>query len=77
MRRKRMSALGTERVVERLHSFFLQVDVTRIVIHKANQPNSLFDFFDSKGLAREDRAEINFLRCRQMRPQQVTWMVLS
>ena len=61
-----------KRVVERLQSFFLQIEVAEIVLHKADQPNTFFDFFDPQGLPCEDRAEINFLRCRQMRPQLVT-----
>src|SRR5437762_5225191 len=32
-----------KRVVERLQSFFLQVDVAEIVVHNANQPNTFFD----------------------------------
>jgi hypothetical protein len=61
-----------KRVVEGLQSFFLQIDVAEIVLHKADQPNPFFDFFDPHGLSCEDLAEINFLRCRQMRPQLVT-----
>ena len=40
--------------------FFLQIDVAEIVLHKADQPNTFFDFFDPQGLSCEDRAEINF-----------------
>ena len=29
-----------KRVVERLQSFFLQIDVAEIVLHKADQPNT-------------------------------------
>jgi hypothetical protein len=39
---------------------FLQIDVAETVLHKADQPNTFFDFFDPQGLPREDRAEINF-----------------
>src|SRR5258707_3430907 len=49
-----------KRVVERLQSFFLQIDVAEIVLHKADQPNTFFDFCDPQGLSCEDRAEINF-----------------
>src|SRR4029077_10854358 len=49
-----------KRVVERLQSFFLQIDIAEIVLHKADQPNAFFDFLDSHRLTREDRAEINF-----------------
>ena len=50
-----------KRVFERLQSFFLQIDVAKIVIHKADQPNTFFDFFDTDSLASKDRAEIDFL----------------
>ena len=43
-----------------MQSFFLQIDVAEIVIHKADQPSTFFDFFDPHRLPREDRAEINF-----------------
>src|ERR1700676_5230583 len=49
-----------KRIVERLQSFFLQIDVAEIVLHKADQPNTFFDLFDPQGLSCEDRAEINF-----------------
>src|ERR1700676_4232522 len=49
-----------KRVVERLQSFFVKIDVAEIVLHKADQPNTFFDFFDPQGLPCEDRAEINF-----------------
>src|SRR5467141_5029745 len=49
-----------KRVVERLQSFFLQIDVAEIVLHKADQPNTFVDFFDPQGLPCKDRAEINF-----------------
>jgi alcohol dehydrogenase class IV len=43
-----------------LQSSFLQIDVAKIVIHKADQPNTFFDFFDAHSLTSEDRAEIDF-----------------
>ena len=49
-----------QRVVERLQSSFLQIDGAKIVIHRADQPNTFFDFFDTDSLTSEDRAEINF-----------------
>src|SRR6266568_381256 len=49
-----------KRVVERLQSFFLQIDVPEIVIHKADQPNTFLDLLDTDSLPREDGAEINF-----------------
>jgi len=50
-----------KRVVERLQSFFLQINVPKIVIHKADQPNTFFNFLDTHSLPRKDRAEIDFL----------------
>ena len=44
-----------------MQSFFLQIDVAEIVIHKADQPNTFFDLLDPNRLPREDGAEINFL----------------
>jgi len=35
--------------------FFLQIDVAKIVIHKADQPNTSSDFFDTDSLTSEDR----------------------
>ena len=49
-----------KRVVESLQGFFLQVDVAKIVIHKTNQPNTFFDFFETDSLTSENRAEIDF-----------------
>jgi hypothetical protein len=43
-----------------LQSFFLQIDVTKIVIHEADHPNTFLDFFDADSLTSEDRAEIDF-----------------
>ena len=50
-----------KRVVERLQGFFLQINVPKIVIHKADQPNTFFNFLDTHSLPRKDRAEIDFL----------------
>jgi hypothetical protein len=35
-------------------------DEAEIVIHKADQPNTFFDFFDTDSLTSEDRAAIDF-----------------
>jgi len=43
-----------------LQSFFLQVDVSEIVLHKTGQPNTFFDFLDTDSLPREDGAKIDF-----------------
>jgi len=44
-----------------LQGFFLQIDVTEIIVHKADQPNTLVDFFDAHSLTRKRSAEIDLL----------------
>jgi hypothetical protein len=50
-----------KRVFKGLQSFFLQIDVAEIVLHKADQPNTFFDFLDTDSLTSKDRAEVDFL----------------
>ena len=50
-----------EGVVQGLQSFFLQINIAEIVIHKADQPNAVVDFFDADGLAGKHRREVNSL----------------
>jgi hypothetical protein len=38
-------------VVEGLQSFFFQVDITEIVFHKADEPDTVVDFLDADRLA--------------------------
>ena len=38
----------------------LQIEVSKIIIHKAHQPNVIVDFFDADGLSGKDLAEIDF-----------------
>jgi hypothetical protein len=44
-----------------LQSIFLQVDIPQIVIHKADQPDFVFDFLDAQRLAGERFAEVDLL----------------
>jgi hypothetical protein len=44
-----------------LQSLLLKIDLTEIVVHKADQPNTVVDLFDAHGLTRERSAEIDFL----------------
>jgi hypothetical protein len=44
-----------------LQGLFVQIDVTEIIVDKADQPNTLVDFFDAHSLTRERGAEIDFL----------------
>jgi hypothetical protein len=55
----------------------LVVEVTEIIIHKADQPDPIADLFDTDALAGEDEAEIDFLALKQIRPHVVTVTVLS
>jgi len=47
-----------------LQSSFLQIDVTKTVIHKADQPNTFLDSFDTDSLTSENRAEIDFFEVK-------------
>ena len=50
-----------KRVLQGLQGFFLQIDVTEIIVHKADKPDTLVDLFDAYRLTRERSAEIYFL----------------
>ena len=47
----------TERVVEGLQGSLLQIDVSQIIIHEADEPNALVDFFDAKALTSKRRTK--------------------
>ena len=44
-----------------MQSLLLKIDVTEIIVHKADQPDTLVDLFDAYSLTRERSAEIYFL----------------
>ena len=44
---------GPEGIFQRLQSPFLQIDISEIVLHEADQPDSVFDFANSDRLTRE------------------------
>ena len=46
-------------VIQRLQGFFLQVHVAKIVIHKADQPNTFFDFLQTNCLTSKHGTQIN------------------
>src|SRR5579864_6107776 len=50
-----------EGVLQGLQSFFLQINITEIVIHKTDQPDSILDFRHTNGLAGEGYAEVDLL----------------
>src|ERR1700752_2662542 len=49
-----------ERICERFEHPRLQIEVPQIIIHKADQPDVVVDFFDADGLSGKDLAEIDF-----------------
>ena len=44
-----------------MQSLFLQIDITEIIVHKANQPDTVVDLSDAHSLTCERGAEIDFL----------------
>src|SRR5580692_3924189 len=50
-----------ERVVEGLQGLLLQVEVSQIVMHEADEPNALVDFLDAKLLACQHRGDVDLL----------------
>src|SRR5579864_3904776 len=50
-----------EEVLQGLQSFFLQINITEIVIHKTDQPDAVVDFLDTDSLACERYPEVDLL----------------
>ena len=50
-----------EGVLQGLQSFFLQINIAEIVIHKTDEPNAIVNFLDAHGLAGEGYAEVDLL----------------
>jgi len=50
-----------EGVLQGLQSFFLQINIAKIVIHKTDQPDAVVDFFDADGLSCKGNAEVDLL----------------
>jgi hypothetical protein len=44
-----------------LQGLLLQIDITEIIVHKADQPDTVVDLFDTHSLTRERGTEIDFL----------------
>jgi hypothetical protein len=40
-----------ERVIEGLQGFLLQVEVSKIIVHEAGEPNAVVDFLDAELVA--------------------------
>jgi len=64
-----------EGVLQRLQSFFLQINTAEILIHKTDEPNAIVNFLDAAWPASALR--LIFLLYRQRRPQRVTMTVRS
>ena len=60
-----------------MQSFLLQIDVTKIIIHKRDQPNTFLDFFETDSLPGEDGAEVDLFAVQADASTAVTRMVLS
>jgi hypothetical protein len=54
-------------VVEGLQGFLLQIEVSQIVVHEADEPNAVVDLFDAKLLSGQHSGEIDPLRHRGLR----------
>ena len=50
-----------ERVVEGLQGLLLQVEVSEIVMHEADEPNAVVDFLDAELLAGQHGRDVDFL----------------
>jgi len=44
-----------------LQGFLLQVEVSKIIVHEADEPNAVVDFLDAEFLAGEQLTEIDLL----------------
>ena len=44
-----------------MQGFLLQIDITEIVLHEADEPDAVIDFFDADGLTGQAGAEIDLL----------------
>jgi hypothetical protein len=47
---------GPKAIAERLQGFLLQIDIAEIIIHKADEPDAIVDFFDAHRLTRQASA---------------------
>jgi hypothetical protein len=50
-----------EGVLQGLQGFLFQINIAEIVIHKTDQPDTIFNFFGADGLAGEGYAEVDLL----------------
>jgi hypothetical protein len=50
-----------EGVLQGLQSFLLQINIAKIVIHKTDQPDAIFNFLDTDSLAGKGYAQVDLL----------------
>src|SRR5215510_15205894 len=55
------NSFWAEWIFERFEHSRLQIEVPKIIIHKADQPDVVVHFFDADSLSGRDRAEVDFL----------------
>jgi hypothetical protein len=53
-------------------SFFLQINIAEIEIHKTDQPDAVVDLLDTDGLARKGYAEVDLLVIEAKTPSVIT-----
>ena len=51
----------SERVVDCLQGPLLEVNVSEVIVHESDEPDSVIDFLDSNALPREHGGDIDFL----------------
>jgi len=54
-----------------LQGFLLQVEVSEIVVHEADEPNAVIDLFDSKLLTSQYNRDVDLLAVQAKAPQDV------
>jgi hypothetical protein len=53
--------LWAEGIVEGLQGFLLQVEIAKIVVHEADEPNAVIDLLDAEPLTGQDGREVDLL----------------
>jgi len=49
------------RCLQGLQSFLLQINIAKIVIHKTDHPDAIFNFLDTDSLSGQGYAEVDLL----------------
>ena len=58
----------SERICEGLQSSLFQIDISQVVTHEADEPDSVLDFADADSLSGEGLGEIDFLSVKADAP---------